>query len=291
MLTSSINQKPIEKSPVYHRLRLTSNEEFTIPDTATFFCSGGGIFRNGIAIGGNSSIIPGSIRYNDDKLQYLKNEGWVNITGFFENNCRENSIAKFGSDGVLTDTNILIENNDITGVETLETEYIVPPDSKNLKLGGIQWPTSVGDTHRSLRFTSPGVLEPTDHPVPIYDVTSELKKLVYFCNDEGKLISSNINVTEYDLSNIGTISSMNLKCENIHISSNTSQGSSGITLCSDNGKISFTNNNNEEKVSICVRPPANSNSLGNKGDIAYDDCFIYVCISENCWKRASLSSW
>lgn len=130
-------KKQIKKSPIYNRLHLTNNEEFTIPETASLFCSGGGIFRNGLAIGNNNSIIPGSIRYNDNKIQYLKNEGWINVTGFFNNNSRENSIVKFGNDGELTDTNILIENNDIIGTETIETEYITPPDGKDLNINNL----------------------------------------------------------------------------------------------------------------------------------------------------------
>ena len=130
-------KKQIKKSPIYNRLQLTHNEEFTIPETASLFCSGGGIFRNGLAIGNNNSIIPGSIRYNDNKIQYLKNEGWINVTGFFNNNSRENSIVKFGNDGELTDTNILIENNDIIGTETIETEYITPPDGKDLNINNL----------------------------------------------------------------------------------------------------------------------------------------------------------
>ena len=91
---------------VFNRIKLTSNEDFTIPETATMFCSGGGIFRNGIAVGNNNSIIPGSIRFTENKLQYKKFENWINITGNFDNNCKENSIVIFGSDGEIKDTNI-----------------------------------------------------------------------------------------------------------------------------------------------------------------------------------------
>lgn len=281
MSIPSINQKLIEKSPVYNRLQLTSNEEFTIPETSALFCSGGGIFRNGIAIGNNNSIIPGSIRYNENKVQYLKNEGWINITGFFENNCRENSIAKFGNGGELSDTNILIENNDITGIETIETEYIVSPDGKNLKLGGIQWPMAIGDTYQSLRFTSPGILETSNDPVPIYDVNVGLNKLIYFSNNEGKLVSSNITISEYNLSNIGTISSNILKSGDIKICSNT--------IKTQKNKISIESKLN--KVSFGCKKPTSSKSDGDKGDISYDDDYIYVCVGNNSWKRAKLCSW
>lgn len=195
MSISTANRKTLEKTRTLHRLKLTSNQDFTIPETATLFCSGGGIFRNGIAIGSNTSIIPGSIRFSENKLQYLKNEGWLNITGFFEDNCRENSIAKFGTDGELKDTNILIENNDIGGIDVLESEYIVPPDGKNIKIGNIQWPNTSGDVNKTLVFTEPGVLEPSTGPVPIYDLSGGINKLVYFENTKGKLVSSGIGVS------------------------------------------------------------------------------------------------
>ncbi len=36
---------------------------------------------------------------------------------------------------------------------------------------------------------------------------------------------------------------------------------------------------------------ANSNSPGNIGDIRYDGNFIYVCVSKNTWKRATLAAF
>ena len=301
---SSINRNPIENTKTYHRLRLTSNEEFTIPETVALFCSGGGIFRNGIAIGSNESIIPGSLRFVNNKLQYLKNEGWLNVSGFFENNCRENSIAKFGRDGELTDTNILIENNNISGVDVIETEYITPPDNKNLMLGNIQWPTDIGKVNHSLRFVEPGVLEPSTDPVPIYDISSDVNKLLYFKNIYGKIVSSKINVSEYNLSNIGTLSGLNITGGNIHLFSNTIRGDGGLTVTADNGLLNIMNNNNgvnlstsgigkismlnttnSQKISFGVSPPKSSTSNGNKGDFTWNSEYIYVCTSDNCWKR------
>lgn len=37
--------------------------------------------------------------------------------------------------------------------------------------------------------------------------------------------------------------------------------------------------------------PANSTSNGLAGTIRYDSNNIYVCISNNSWKRAALTSW
>ncbi|MNW50750.1 hypothetical protein D3C74_282100 [compost metagenome] len=39
------------------------------------------------------------------------------------------------------------------------------------------------------------------------------------------------------------------------------------------------------------KTPASSNSPGNKGDIAWDDKYVYVCIAKDTWKRTELSSW
>lgn len=39
------------------------------------------------------------------------------------------------------------------------------------------------------------------------------------------------------------------------------------------------------------RTPASSSASGNAGDICYDANFLYVCVSDNTWKKLSLSSW
>lgn len=37
--------------------------------------------------------------------------------------------------------------------------------------------------------------------------------------------------------------------------------------------------------------PANSTSVGVTGTIRVDNTYIYVCVANNTWKRATLSSW
>ena len=37
--------------------------------------------------------------------------------------------------------------------------------------------------------------------------------------------------------------------------------------------------------------PSTASSSGNKGEIAYDSDYIYVCVATNTWKRAALSTW
>ena len=37
--------------------------------------------------------------------------------------------------------------------------------------------------------------------------------------------------------------------------------------------------------------PANSSANGFAGQIAYDSSYVYVCIANNTWKRADLTTW
>jgi hypothetical protein len=37
--------------------------------------------------------------------------------------------------------------------------------------------------------------------------------------------------------------------------------------------------------------PANTSANGVAGTIRYDSSFVYVCVANNTWKRAALSSW
>ena len=37
--------------------------------------------------------------------------------------------------------------------------------------------------------------------------------------------------------------------------------------------------------------PVNASDTGTQWEVAIDSDFIYICISDNTWKRCSLSSW
>lgn len=37
--------------------------------------------------------------------------------------------------------------------------------------------------------------------------------------------------------------------------------------------------------------PANSTANGLAGTIRYDSSYVYVCVANNIWKRAAISSW
>lgn len=38
-------------------------------------------------------------------------------------------------------------------------------------------------------------------------------------------------------------------------------------------------------------PPAANSSTGTTGQIAWDQNYVYVCVSPNKWKRSALSNW
>ena len=37
--------------------------------------------------------------------------------------------------------------------------------------------------------------------------------------------------------------------------------------------------------------PANSSASGTGGDVRFDSDYVYVCVANNTWKRASLNTW
>ena len=42
---------------------------------------------------------------------------------------------------------------------------------------------------------------------------------------------------------------------------------------------------------LTTSTPANSSVTGVAGTIRYDANYVYVCVANNTWKRASLTSW
>jgi hypothetical protein len=37
--------------------------------------------------------------------------------------------------------------------------------------------------------------------------------------------------------------------------------------------------------------PANASASGQKGTICWDSSYIYICVADNTWKRAAISTW
>lgn len=62
----------------------------------------------------------------------------------------------------------------------------------------------------------------------------------------------------------------------------------GITIA--NNRIIFADNTS---ISTASRgsPPATASSNGTPGAISFDSDYLYVCVANNTWKRAALSTW
>jgi len=37
--------------------------------------------------------------------------------------------------------------------------------------------------------------------------------------------------------------------------------------------------------------PQHANDIGQKGQIIYDNDYVYICVADNKWKRAQLNNW
>lgn len=75
------------------------------------------------------------------------------------------------------------------------------------------------------------------------------------------------------------------------VDNSTSSGAKLISKMAVNGATKFSVNNNGAIQIGTDTPPATATSAGTKGQIAYDDNYIYICTATNTWKRTALSSW
>lgn len=57
-----------------------------------------------------------------------------------------------------------------------------------------------------------------------------------------------------------------------------------ISTNGDLGKLAF-------KDVVTVPVPASATASGNKGDIAEDGSYLYVCTAPNTWKRVAIITW
>ena len=44
------------------------------------------------------------------------------------------------------------------------------------------------------------------------------------------------------------------------------------------------------RIRVTQTPP-NANAAGNPGQICWDADYIYVCVSNNSWKRVAIAAW
>ena len=57
------------------------------------------------------------------------------------------------------------------------------------------------------------------------------------------------------------------------------------------GDKSFSSTNIDDSMEIKnISVPSSPTSEGNKGDVVFDDTYMYVCINTNSWKRINLDT-
>lgn len=55
-------------------------------------------------------------------------------------------------------------------------------------------------------------------------------------------------------------------------------------------ELANTVNKHEDGI-VAVEAPASASSQGTPGQVAYDSTHVYICVAQDTWKRASLSTW
>lgn len=58
----------------------------------------------------------------------------------------------------------------------------------------------------------------------------------------------------------------------------------------DTGEV-YIHNGTKSVPIITNRTPSSATDTGIKGQVAWDSSYIYVCVSDDVWKRTALSSW
>ena len=79
------------------------------------------------------------------------------------------------------------------------------------------------------------------------------------------------------------------------IRTSRSGGSSPTTAITiDEQQNLIAEGNLEAKDTITIRnqnPPSSASDVGMRGEIRYDNNYIYICVADDQWKRVALSSW
>jgi hypothetical protein len=67
----------------------------------------------------------------------------------------------------------------------------------------------------------------------------------------------------------------------------------GSNITGTTANTTYVNNLSVEDDLFIPNPtvPSTSGDTGTKGQIAYDNDWIYVCVQNNTWKRAQLNAW
>lgn len=163
---------------------------------------------------------------------------------------------------------ILIRNNE---------EFTIPETASlvcrgaGLFNGGLQIGTNNSITPGSIRYDNDylQILKKTGWSnVITSSETSASDNVITVLNSEGELQGSNISLTNASLS---------------------SDEDMYFTVNDSNNRIIFSNPS--ETISFLAPAPANATSPGVRGEIAWDENYLYVCVANNTWKRTALSSW
>jgi hypothetical protein len=71
----------------------------------------------------------------------------------------------------------------------------------------------------------------------------------------------------------------------------------GIVLLADNdghvcrSECAFKTDECASESAISQATPASAGAAGHKGEIRWDDGFIYVCIADDTWEKVAIASW
>jgi len=59
---------------------------------------------------------------------------------------------------------------------------------------------------------------------------------------------------------------------------------SQVSRNKDFGSLAFSN-------TAMVGVPASATAVGQKGQLAQDDSYLYVCVATNTWERVAIATW
>lgn len=127
-----------------------------------------------------------------------------------------------------------------------------------------------GGGNRDLQFATTGKNNAT---TPLWAVRADNS------GQQGKESGANFNIIRYSDKGEAIDSALTVK---------RSDGNVGIGTKDPSSKLDVNGNSIRIRES---KTPASSNAPGNKGDIAWDDKYVYVCVEKDTWKRTELSSW
>jgi hypothetical protein len=71
---------------------------------------------------------------------------------------------------------------------------------------------------------------------------------------------------------------------------NISGGNKTFSFPNKTGVVALVENTNTINIPE-TRTPASATATGTKGDICWDDDYIYVCTATDTWKRTAISTW